>query len=570
MTVQNTPVINKWTGNGTNKDFDFDFRIDNENQLRVSLLSDYDNPLVLGTDYRIKDIDEGSNYPLEQGTIEYPLSGSTHDVLTAEDKIVLELNIPYVQGVPFSQGGITASAIEECLDYNVRLMQRLKQDNEGYKENIETSIDNFETSITQTVASNKAELEQEIATFETQTSSTLNSFSSNIETFKTTVNGQIAGIQSEVNTANTNASSAVTTANSANTKADSAVSTANTANTNASNAVTTANAANTAAGNAVSTANSASTTATNASNKVDEFGEDIEDVLEAASKINELEQAVATAVSKAGEATTAATTANTKASEATTAAQTATQKAQEAQEAAESIVIPTTLSSFTDDLGSNPTHTHSQYITDISDLSGLANSDLSNLSATGEAKFANKTLSNIANISDNAQGLLNEIYQAKITGSAGNSTTPCYMSGGSWYSCSGLSSSLRCSSRTTISSTKPDMVIAQGGSGTSGYRVWSSGFKECWGSFDAPTTTTFNYTVTFSMGNYSFSNVPMVLVHVDENGHATGATSNVGLQNIWTSTGCLNGRTTSSFTLCRTTTSLSGKTRYETWYAFGY
>ena len=72
------------------------------------------------------------------------------------------------------------------------------------------------------------------------------------------------------------------------------------------------------------------------------------------------------------------------------------------------------------------------------------------------------------------------------------------------------------------------------------------------------------------MGNYSFSNVPMVLVHVDENGHATGATNNVGLQNIWTSTGCLNGRTTSSFTLCRTSTSSSDKTRYETWYAFGY
>ncbi len=202
--------------------------------------------------------------------------------------------------------------------------------------------------------------------------------------------------------------------------------------------------------------------------------------------------------------------------------------------------------------------------------SSLSNVDLSNLSSTGEAKFANTTLSNITSISSNAQTLLNAIYQAKITGSAGNSSTPCYMSGGSWYSCSGLGSSLRCSSRTTIASTKPDMVIAQGGSGTSGYRVWSSGFKECWGSFDAPTTTTFNYTVTFSMGNYSFSNVPMVLVHVDENGHATGATSNVGLQNIWTSTGCLNGRTTSSFTLCRTTTSLSGKTRYETWYAFGY
>ena len=90
--------------------------------------------------------------------------------------------------------------------------------------------------------------------------------------------------------------------------------------------------------------------------------------------------------------------------------------------------------------------------------------------------YADRTLSNLTSISNNAQTLLNAIYQAKITGSAGSSSTPCYMSGGSWYSCSGLSSSLRCSSRTTIASTKPDMVISQGGSGTSGYRVWSSGF----------------------------------------------------------------------------------------------
>lgn len=354
MTVQNTPVINKWTGNGTNTEFDFDFRIDSASQLRVSLLSDYDNPLVLGTDYSIKDISEGGSYPLAGGTIIYPLSGSSHSTLTSEDKIVLELNISYVQNVPFSQGGITASAIEECLDYNVRLMQRLKQDNIGYKENIELSVDNF----------------------------------------KTTVNGQISSIQTSVNTANTNASAAVSTANTASANASNAVSTANTASTNASNAVSTANTANTNASNAVSTANSAVSTANGAvstantaSGKVDAFGESISSVLEAASKINQLEESVTTA-------TNAATTATNKASEATTAAQTATQKAQEAQEAAESIVIPTTLSSFIDDLGSNPEHTHNQYITDVSDK---ANKDLSNLSDDGEAKL-NRSLRNIGEV----------------------------------------------------------------------------------------------------------------------------------------------------------------------------
>ncbi len=196
-----------------------------------------------------------------------------------------------------------------------------------------------------------------------------------------------------------------------------------------------------------------------------------------------------------------------------------------------------------------------------------ANMDLSNLSATGEAKFANKTLSNIANISDNAQGLLNEIYQAKITGSAGNSTTPCYMSGGSWYSCSGLSSSLRCSSRTTISSTKPDMVIAQGGSGTSGYRVWSSGFKECWGLFetDSTFTTVNNYQVTISMGSYSFTQLPIISTtnSFDAAFSANGTT--FLNSNGADFSGVLNRITNTSFYISRLS-----RSRQFGWYARGY
>ena len=45
--------------------------------------------------------------------------------------------------------------------------------------------------------------------------------------------------------------------------------------------------------------------------------------------------------------------------------------------------VPTTLSSFTDDLGSSPTHTHSQYLTSHQDISGKANTSLSNLNSTG-------------------------------------------------------------------------------------------------------------------------------------------------------------------------------------------
>lgn len=271
MTVQNIPVINKWTGNGTNTIFDFDFRIDSAEQLRVSLLSAYDTPLVLGTDYRIIDIDNGSNYPLESGQIEYPLSTSEHGVLTNEETIILELSIPFVQAVPFSQGGITASAIEGCLDYNVRLMQRLKQDNDGFQEDIQTQVDN----------------------------------------------------------ANTNASTALSKSTTALSNSNTAVSTANTASVNATNAVATANnassvanIASTNATNAVNTANSASSTATAASNKVDEFAEDIETVIEAAEDIEQFHEAVNTCNQKATQATTAATNANTSA---TTASQKVTE-----------------------------------------------------------------------------------------------------------------------------------------------------------------------------------------------------------------------------------------------------
>ena len=196
-----------------------------------------------------------------------------------------------------------------------------------------------------------------------------------------------------------------------------------------------------------------------------------------------------------------------------------------------------------------------------------ANMDLSNLSATGEAKFANKTLSNIANISDNAQGLLNEIYQAKITGSAGDSSTPCYMSNGAWYSCSGLSSSLRCSSRTTIGSTKPDMVIAQGGSGTSGYRVWSSGFKECWGLFetDSTFTTVNNYQVTISMGSYSFTQLPIIST-TNSFDTAFSANGNTFLNSNGADfSGVLNRITNTSFYISRLS-----RSRQFGWYARGY
>ena len=194
-------------------------------------------------------------------------------------------------------------------------------------------------------------------------------------------------------------------------------------------------------------------------------------------------------------------------------------------------------------------------------------SALSDTTAWVAYDYADRTLSNVTSLSSNIQTLLNAIYQAKITGSAGDSSTPCYMSNGAWYSCSGLSSSLRCSSRTTISSTKPDMVIAQGGSGTSGYRVWSSGFKECWGLFDTDSTftTVNNYQVTISMGSYSFTQLPIISTTNSFDAAFSADGTTFLNSNGADFSGVLNRITNTSFYISRLS-----RSRQFGWYARGY
>lgn len=248
----------------------------------------------------------------------------------------------------------------------------------------------------------------------------------NANTAVNTANSAMSKATTAKNTADTaasNALSAINTANTASTNASTAINTANNAKDTADAAVVTANAASENASTAVTTATSADETATEASNKVDAFGEDIETVLEAAEKINELEEAVETATEAASTAANAAENATEAATTATNAAQTATTKAQEATAAVASVkqadwnqtdntqkdyiknkpmipaaqiqsdwnqtvstesdyiknkptipTVPTTLSAFTDDLGTNPIHTHSQYLTQHQDISGKEDS----------------------------------------------------------------------------------------------------------------------------------------------------------------------------------------------------
>lgn len=152
MTVADKPVIYEWSGNGINKEFDFNVRLNKPSELKVYLKSAPDEILVNGVDYEIKNVVQGGEkFPLETSTIIYPIENSARSVLSEGEKIVLVLDIPFEQKKPYSEGGITGSALEEGLDENVRMMQVLRQKLtvvDEVKTDVDTKIENVNVALT--------------------------------------------------------------------------------------------------------------------------------------------------------------------------------------------------------------------------------------------------------------------------------------------------------------------------------------------------------------------------------------------------------------------------------------
>ena len=169
---------------------------------------------------------------------------------------------------------------------------------------------------------------------------------------------------------------------------------------------------------------------------------------------------------------------------------------------------------------------------------------------------------------------INESNNDKVTHTenspVGSSTRPVYINAsGEAIACNGLDSNIRCTSRTTISSTKPDVIIAQYQSGTSGYRVWASGFKEKWGRISVSSNTS-DVAVTFNT-TYPFTTTPVVLTTVvGDNAFQTNSAS-VGGALIQAYAGNINRVSTTgfNFSYCyKGTTNVN--THNYSWYACGY
>ena len=86
--------VNNYCGNNSTTTFDFDFYIDNEEQLKVTLFNEnsVQMPLVLNVDYSINEIKNPNG-----SFITFPLAGSSYGILTDEQKISIELSLPISQ-----------------------------------------------------------------------------------------------------------------------------------------------------------------------------------------------------------------------------------------------------------------------------------------------------------------------------------------------------------------------------------------------------------------------------------------------------------------------------------------
>ncbi len=125
MTVSSIEPVNNYAGNNSATKFDFDFFIENENELLVQHTNKagYQTTLKLNTDYTINEIgSENGSY------IIFPIDGSDYDVLKEDEVITLSLDLQIVQEKEFKNSSkLSLKVLESAFDYVTRLIQILNR-----------------------------------------------------------------------------------------------------------------------------------------------------------------------------------------------------------------------------------------------------------------------------------------------------------------------------------------------------------------------------------------------------------------------------------------------------------
>ena len=115
--------VNNYIGNNSTTTFDFDFYIENENQLNVYLIEPdlTKTLLVYDVDYSINEFgNENGSY------ITYPLENSVHSILSGSQKLSLQLTLPISQETQYQNSSrINLKSVEYSFDYLTRIAQIL-------------------------------------------------------------------------------------------------------------------------------------------------------------------------------------------------------------------------------------------------------------------------------------------------------------------------------------------------------------------------------------------------------------------------------------------------------------
>lgn len=117
--------VNNYVGNNSTTIFDFDFYIENENQLNVYFFdeNEYKIRLECNKDYTINEFKN-----INGSYIIFPIQGSSYNVLSDKQKISLELSLPICQNTQYNNSdGLNYEALEYSFDYVTRLIQILSR-----------------------------------------------------------------------------------------------------------------------------------------------------------------------------------------------------------------------------------------------------------------------------------------------------------------------------------------------------------------------------------------------------------------------------------------------------------
>ena len=120
--------VNNYSGNNFTTTFEFNFYIENSNQLKVTLFDkeNVQHVLEVDVDYSIHELkNKNGSY------ITFPLNSSNYETLGENEKISLELVLPISQETQYNNSSLlNLEALEYSFDYLTRLIQILSRKQE--------------------------------------------------------------------------------------------------------------------------------------------------------------------------------------------------------------------------------------------------------------------------------------------------------------------------------------------------------------------------------------------------------------------------------------------------------